>query len=67
MMRASALTDNVPPVFLFGDSTFDMGTNDYITSRARADFPYDGVDFPNSLARGRFSNEYNSADEMGKP
>ncbi|KAL3723670.1 hypothetical protein ACJRO7_035784 [Eucalyptus globulus] len=65
MMRAPALADNMPPVFLFGDSTFDMGTNDYITSRARTDFPYDGVDFPNSLARGRFSNGYNSADEMG--
>ncbi|KAL3723668.1 hypothetical protein ACJRO7_035782 [Eucalyptus globulus] len=62
MMLASALADDVPPVFIFGDSTFDVGTNNYIPSGATANFRYYGIDFPHSLPTGRFSNGYNSAD-----
>ncbi|XP_030512449.1 GDSL esterase/lipase LTL1-like [Rhodamnia argentea] len=64
MMLVSALADDVPPVFLFGDSTFDVETNDCIPTRAKANFPYNGIDFPNALATGRFSNGYNNADEI---
>ncbi|KAK3001802.1 hypothetical protein RJ639_022017, partial [Escallonia herrerae] len=35
-------------------------------SIARADFPHNGVDFPNSEATGRFSNGYNVADFLAK-
>lgn len=66
MMLISALADEVPPVFMFGDSTFDVGTNNYIPSGATANFSYYGIDFPFSQATGRFSNGYNSADEIGK-
>ncbi|XP_039161317.1 GDSL esterase/lipase At5g55050 [Eucalyptus grandis] len=62
MMLASALADDVPPVFIFGDSTFDVGTNNHIHSGATANFRYYGIDFPYSLPTGRFSNGYNSAD-----
>ncbi|KAF8012651.1 hypothetical protein BT93_I0720 [Corymbia citriodora subsp. variegata] len=63
-MLVSAVPD--PPIFIFGDSTVDVGTNDYIPSTARADFPYNGIDLPYAQATGRFSNGYNSADEIAK-
>ncbi|XP_030466935.1 GDSL esterase/lipase At4g16230-like [Syzygium oleosum] len=66
MMLVSALADDLPPVFMFGDSTFDVGTNNYIPSGATANFSYYGIDFPFSQATGRFSNGYNSADEIVK-
>lgn len=56
---------DVPAIFVFGDSTADVGTNNYIESMARADFPYYGIDFPFSKATGRFSNGYNTIDEIG--
>ncbi|KAF9621489.1 hypothetical protein IFM89_021793 [Coptis chinensis] len=57
----------VPAVFIFGDSTADVGTNNNInTSTARADFPQNGIDFPGSVATGRFSNGLNSADFLSK-
>lgn len=65
VMLVSALADDLPPVFLFGDSTFDVGTNNHIPSKATADFPYYGIDYPDSIPTGRFSNGYNSADEIG--
>ncbi|KAF8012662.1 hypothetical protein BT93_I0730 [Corymbia citriodora subsp. variegata] len=61
-MLVSALADDLPPVFIFGDSTFDVGTNNYIPSTAKADIYYYGIDFPHSQPTGRFSNGYNSAD-----
>lgn len=57
----------VPALFIFGDSTADVGTNGFlVNSQARADFPHNGIDFPNSRATGRFSNGFNSADYIGK-
>ncbi|KAL5200634.1 hypothetical protein ABZP36_021837 [Zizania latifolia] len=47
----------VPAIFVFGDSTADVGNNDYLPgSSVRADFPHNGVDFPGSKPTGRFSN-----------
>ncbi|CAN6685203.1 unnamed protein product [Malus baccata var. baccata] len=52
-----------PLIFIFGDSTADVGTNNFLlTSTARADFPHNGIDFPSSEPTGRFSNGLNSAD-----
>ncbi|KAF5453841.1 hypothetical protein F2P56_023559 [Juglans regia] len=53
----------VPAVFIFGDSTVDVGTNNYLNkSGAKADMPYNGIDYPGSVSTGRFSNGYNTAD-----
>uniref|UniRef100_A0A0D9VBF5 GDSL esterase/lipase n=1 Tax=Leersia perrieri TaxID=77586 RepID=A0A0D9VBF5_9ORYZ len=47
----------VPAIFVFGDSTADVGNNNYLLgSSARADFPHNGVDFPSGKPTGRFSN-----------
>ncbi|CAL4933026.1 unnamed protein product [Urochloa decumbens] len=58
----------VPAMYVFGDSTLDVGNNDYLTGNdvPRADRPYYGVDFPGSKPTGRFSNGYNSADFVAK-
>lgn len=53
-------------VFILGDSTADVGTNSFLpNSRFRADFPHNGIDFPESRATGRFSNGLKSADFLG--
>lgn len=55
------------PLFIFGDSTADVGTNTYLRgSKVRADFPPYGIDFPSARPTGRFSNGYNSADFVGE-
>lgn len=56
----------VPAVYIFGDSIFDVGTNNFLNdSKARADNKPYGIDFPNSKPTGRFSNGYNTADQIG--
>ena len=56
----------VPAIYIFGDSIVDVGTNTYIPgSTARANFPFNGVDFAHSRPTGRFSNGLNSADFLG--
>nr|XP_043623127.1 GDSL esterase/lipase At5g08460-like [Erigeron canadensis] len=52
-----------PSIFIFGDSTADVGTNSFLPkSQIRANFlPY-GIDFIHSKPTGRFSNGFNSAD-----
>ncbi|XP_030524035.2 GDSL esterase/lipase At4g16230-like [Rhodamnia argentea] len=63
----SALADGGPPVvFIFGDSTVDVGTNNYLPTRAKANFYYNGIDFSHAQPTGRFSNGYNSADLIVK-
>nr|POF20317.1 gdsl esterase/lipase [Quercus suber] len=37
-----------------------------LRSQARANFPYNGIDFPHSRPTGRFSNGFNSADVLAK-
>ncbi|CAN4078649.1 unnamed protein product [Withania somnifera] len=54
---------DVPAIFIFGDSTVDVGTNNYLNgSLSTANNPYYGIDYPNHVATGRFSNGYNPAD-----
>ncbi|CAN6680553.1 unnamed protein product [Malus baccata var. baccata] len=56
----------VPAIYVFGDSTVDVGTYHYLPqSRARADFPFNGIDFPHSTPTGRFSNGFNLVDYLG--
>ncbi|KAH7574846.1 hypothetical protein JRO89_XS02G0012600 [Xanthoceras sorbifolium] len=53
----------VPAIFIFGDSTADVGTNNFLPgSKFRANIPFNGIDFPGGKATGRFSNGLNSAD-----
>ncbi|GJX99680.1 GDSL esterase/lipase-like protein [Tanacetum coccineum] len=56
-----------PALFIFGDSTADVGTNSFLPkTKIRADFPHNGIDFPHSRPTGRFSNGLNSADFLSK-
>ncbi|OQU89183.1 hypothetical protein SORBI_3002G156700 [Sorghum bicolor] len=57
-----------PAMFVFGDSTLDVGNNNYLPGPdvPRANKPYYGIDFPGSLPTGRFSNGYNIADYLAK-
>ena len=57
----------VPAMYVFGDSTADVGNNDYLPwSIARADFPHNGVDFPGGKPTGRFSNGLIGVDFIGE-
>ncbi|MBA0760248.1 hypothetical protein Gotri_023007 [Gossypium trilobum] len=57
----------VPAIFILGDSTVDVGTNNYLPdSNITANFPHNGVDFPFQRATGRFSNGLNTADFLAK-
>lgn len=56
----------VPAMYVFGDSLVDVGNNNYLSlSIIKADFPYNGLDFPGSKATGRFCNGKNAADHLG--
>ncbi|KAL6011831.1 hypothetical protein ACLOJK_002297 [Asimina triloba] len=60
--RANA---TVPAIFVFGDSIFDVGNNNFLPyTSARADQPHNGIDFPGGVATGRFSNGYNIIDYL---
>lgn len=52
----------VPAIYVFGDSTADVGNNNYLPKSAKANFPHYGIDFPHSMPTGRFSNGYNTID-----
>ncbi|XP_045787230.1 GDSL esterase/lipase At5g55050-like [Trifolium pratense] len=57
----------VPPtLYIFGDSTFDVGTNNFLNSKRKANSPYYGIDFHNSFPTGRFSNGLNIADQIAR-
>uniref|UniRef100_A0A453P8X9 GDSL esterase/lipase n=1 Tax=Aegilops tauschii subsp. strangulata TaxID=200361 RepID=A0A453P8X9_AEGTS len=59
----------VPAIFVFGDSTVDVGNNNFLggtRKEGRANFPQYGVDFPTSKPTGRFSNGFNTADRLGR-
>ncbi|CAD6242470.1 unnamed protein product [Miscanthus lutarioriparius] len=55
----------VPALYVFGDSTVDVGNNQYLPGNTALQFPY-GIDFPHSRPTGRFSNGYNVADFVAK-
>lgn len=55
----------VPAVYVFGDSTVDVGNNKYLPGNFTPPFPY-GIDFPGSGPNGRFSNGYNMADSISR-
>uniref|UniRef100_A0A8R7P948 GDSL esterase/lipase n=1 Tax=Triticum urartu TaxID=4572 RepID=A0A8R7P948_TRIUA len=60
-----AIVWQVPAVYVFGNSTLDVGNNNYLPGKnvPRANMPYHGIDMPGSgKPTGRFSNGYNTAD-----
>ncbi|CAI9272261.1 unnamed protein product [Lactuca saligna] len=60
-----AATKPMQPVFIFGDSTVDVGTNNHLKNcTARANHPYYGIDYLQSKPTGRFSNGQNAADTI---
>nr|GMC93357.1 GDSL esterase/lipase At5g33370-like [Ipomoea batatas] len=62
-LPAAVNAKKVETVYIFGDSTMDVGTNNHLKgSLATANNPYYGIDYPNSKSTGRFSNGYNTAD-----
>ncbi|CAN6206639.1 unnamed protein product [Urochloa humidicola] len=59
----------VPAMYVFGDSTLDVGNNNHLPGKEvpRADKPYYGIDLPGSgKPTGRFSNGYNVADFIAR-
>lgn len=49
-------TTLVPAIITFGDSTVDVGNNDYLATLFKADYPPYGRDFANHKPTGRFCN-----------
>ena len=56
----------VPAVLTFGDSTVDVGNNDYLHTILKANFPPYGRDFANHVATGRFCNGKLATDITGR-
>ncbi|KAK1432595.1 hypothetical protein QVD17_09492 [Tagetes erecta] len=55
------------PIFIFGDSNVDVGTNNLCKEcGAKANHPYNGIDFPFSKPTGRFSNGKNIVDHIAR-
>ncbi|XP_062178430.1 GDSL esterase/lipase At1g71691-like [Phragmites australis] len=68
-IRPSKIVRQVPAIYVFGDSTLDVGNNNHLPGKdvPRADKPYYGIDLPGSgKPTGRFSNGYNTADFVAK-
>ncbi|KAK7360274.1 hypothetical protein VNO77_02257 [Canavalia gladiata] len=55
-----------PTLFIFGDSAVDVGTNNFLSSKAKANFAYNGIDFYHSTPNGRFTNGFNLADQIAR-
>ncbi|KAI4331899.1 hypothetical protein L6164_016847 [Bauhinia variegata] len=66
MNVAEVTSEDAPVLFIFGDSTADVGTNNFLNTRAKANFLYYGIDFPYSIPTGRFSNGFNTADQIAR-
>ena len=60
-----APTPLVPAFFVIGDSTADVGTNNYLGTLARADREPYGRDFDTHRPTGRFSNGRIPVDYLG--
>lgn len=54
--QSQSSTALFPAMITFGDSTVDVGNNDYIHTLFKADFPPYGRDFKNHQPTGRFCN-----------
>jgi hypothetical protein len=65
--RPTTNTTTPPAIFIFGDSTSDVGTNTVIPNNlVKANMPYYGVDFPGAVATGRFGNGFITVDYLAQ-
>ena len=55
----------VPAIISFGDSSVDVGNNNYIHTLFKANYPPYGRDFVNHQATGRFCNGKLATDYTG--
>jgi hypothetical protein len=55
----------IPPMFLFGDSAFDVGNNNYLFTLVKSNFPPYGRDFTSQQPTGRFCNGKLACDFAG--
>ena len=55
----------VPALFIFGDSVFDVGNNNQLSTIVKANFPPYGRDFNNHTPTGRFCNGKLASDYTG--
>ncbi|MCD7460140.1 hypothetical protein HAX54_042949 [Datura stramonium] len=55
----------VPCLFIMGDSLFDNGNNNNLLTNAKANYPPYGIDFPDGPT-GRFTNGKNTADFLAE-
>ncbi|KAG2310617.1 hypothetical protein Bca4012_025121 [Brassica carinata] len=63
----TAKLPSIPGIYVFGDSLVDAGNNNYLAiSISKANYPRNGVDFPDKKATGRFSNGKNAADAIAE-
>uniref|UniRef100_A0ACD5WRH5 Uncharacterized protein n=1 Tax=Avena sativa TaxID=4498 RepID=A0ACD5WRH5_AVESA len=64
----SKMIRQVPAMYVFGDSTLDVGNNNYLPGAdvPRANMPLYGIDYLGSKPTGRFSNGYHVADFIAK-
>ncbi|KAL6603433.1 hypothetical protein ACP70R_043794 [Stipagrostis hirtigluma subsp. patula] len=68
-VHPSKIVRPVPAIYVFGDSTLDVGNNNHLPGKEvpRADKPFYGIDLPGSgKPTGRFSNGFNGADFVAK-
>ncbi|CAN0853650.1 GDSL esterase/lipase At1g29670 [Linum grandiflorum] len=56
----------VPCYFIFGDSLFDSGNNNYLKTMAKANYSPYGVGFPAGSPTGRFTDGRTIADILGE-
>lgn len=56
--------EQVPCLFVFGDSLVDNGNNNDLATEAKVDYAPYGVDYPQGPT-GRFTNGRNTADILG--
>ncbi|TVU49698.1 hypothetical protein EJB05_01024, partial [Eragrostis curvula] len=68
VLCSSATGDEVPAVYVFGDSLVDAGNNDFLPLLVPRALPPNGVDLPSWVNHrtGRFTNGFNLADIIGK-
>lgn len=57
---------DVPCYFIFGDSLSDAGINNGLITMAKANYTPYGVDFPEKIPTGRFTNGRTAVDFICK-
>lgn len=60
--KLSQAQSSVPAAYMFGDSLIDVGNNNYFATILKANYPYNGLDYPGRKPTGRFCNGKNTAD-----